>query len=172
MASPRTLRANGTLFTAIRMARGMSRSRVLAIATELKRKHPAHFTTLSLSTLRRIEVVSGLRAPVPCLSLSLLRQPRPGRYGHGGMEIEAFEVGVQRAGRGDLDGVEISPDAHYRSSGAWPGGDATGHRGTLDLGIHRTFEESLVGSLHLIARLFQIDSVPLHQADDPPAHGR
>jgi hypothetical protein len=56
----------------------------------------------------------------------------PGRHGHGGMQVEAFEVSVERTGRRDLSGVEIAPNPHHRSSGAPPGGDATDDRGALE----------------------------------------
>jgi hypothetical protein len=39
--------------------------------------------------------------------------PIPGRHRDGGVHIEAFEVSVQRTGRRDLSGVEITPDPHH-----------------------------------------------------------
>lgn len=51
----RTLSADADVVRNLRIARGLSRSRLVAIAGELHRSEPNRWTTLSLSTLRRIE---------------------------------------------------------------------------------------------------------------------
>ncbi len=52
----RTLIADADVVRELRVARGLSRSRLVAMATQLHRSDAARWTTLSISTLRRLEV--------------------------------------------------------------------------------------------------------------------
>jgi hypothetical protein len=88
------------------------------------------------------------------------------------MEIEAIEVGMQWAGRGDLSGVTVAPQTLHRLPGARPCGDPPDNGGTLDLRIHGPVELPLIGRLRLFARVLQVDAVACHQPHDPPAHRR
>jgi len=86
------------------------------------------------------------------------------------MQIEAVEVGVQGAGRADLSGVAVAPEALHRRSGTRSRGDPTDDGGALDLGVHGAVEEPPVGRLCLAARVLQVNAVPRYQPHDPPAH--
>jgi hypothetical protein len=65
------------------------------------------------------------------------------RHGHPRMQVEPLEVGVQRASRGDVSSVALTPHALYPASGARPRGHPPDDGGALNRGIHGALEARL-----------------------------
>jgi hypothetical protein len=66
------------------------------------------------------------------------------RHGYRGMEIEAFEVRVQGAARGDLSRITLTPNADDRRTRTRSRRHAANDGRPLNLSIHWRFEQPLV----------------------------